>query len=104
MEEKIRQGNLFDFYGDLLKEQHRRVVYMYVCEDLSLSEIANQEGMSRQGVHDCIKRATARMEDFESSLHLIDRFSFMRQRLERVKDISDDEEIKSLINELLEEL
>lgn len=104
MEEKLRQGNLFDYYGDLLKEQHKRLVYLYVCEDLSLSEISQQENISRQGVHDCIKRATAKMEDFEAKLHLIDRFDAMGRTLNRINELSDNKEIKLLVNQLLEEL
>ena len=58
MEEKIEQAYLYDFYGELLNEHQRRIYEDFVFNDLSLGEIANEEGISRQGVHDMIKRCT----------------------------------------------
>ena len=57
-EEKIEQAYLYDFYGELLNEHQRRIYEDFVFNDLSLGEIANEEGISRQGVHDMIKRCT----------------------------------------------
>ena len=51
MEEKIEQAYLYDFYGELLNEHQRRIYEDFVFNDLSLGEIANEEGISRQGVH-----------------------------------------------------
>ena len=52
MEEKIEQAYLYDFYGELLNEHQRRIYEDFVFNDLSLGEIADEEGISRQGVHD----------------------------------------------------
>ena len=65
MEEKIEQAYLYDFYGELLNEHQRRIYEDFVFNDLSLGEIANEEGISRQGVHDMIKRCTKSLEGYE---------------------------------------
>lgn len=56
LDTKYRQGLLYDFYGSLLKENNRIIFEDYVLNDLSLSEIAEEHGISRQGIHDAIKK------------------------------------------------
>ena len=56
MEKIVQQGLLYDFYGELLTEHQRRIYEDVVMNDLSLSEIAQEQGISRQGVHDLIRR------------------------------------------------
>ena len=60
---------LFDFYGDMLTEKQRDVVELYYNDDLSLAEIAENEGITRQGVRDSIKRAEAQLLEMEDRLH-----------------------------------
>jgi len=72
MEKLVRQGMLFDLYGDLLTEHQRDVYGSLVNEDLSLSEIAEDQGTSRQAVQDLIKRTDRKLEEFESKLHLLE--------------------------------
>jgi predicted DNA-binding protein YlxM (UPF0122 family) len=74
MEEKIEQAYLYDFYGELLNEHQRKIYEDFVFNDLSLGEIADEEGISRQGVHDMVKRCTKTLEGYESKLHLIEKF------------------------------
>ena len=64
MEEKIEQAYLYDFYGELLNEHQRRIYEDFVFNDLSLGEIADEEGISRQGVHDMVKRCTKTLEGY----------------------------------------
>ena len=66
---------LLDFYGDMLTEKQREVIEFYYNEDLSLSEIADNEGITRQGVRDSIKRAEAQLLDMEQRLGLAKRFA-----------------------------
>ena len=73
---------LLDFYGDMLTEKQREVIEFYYNEDLSLSEIADNEGITRQGVRDSIKRAEAQLLDMEQRLGLAKRFREMRSGLE----------------------
>ncbi len=99
MERIFEQGILYDFYGPLLTEHQQEVYEAFVYENLSLSEIAEREGISRQGVHDLIKRCDKILEGYESRLHLIGRFKEHRVVLEHVrKDIEslckDVEEVK----------
>ena len=72
MEKIVRQGMLYDLYGDLLTEHQKKVYGALVNEDLSLSEIAGDFGITRQGVQDLIKRTDKKLEDFESKLHLLE--------------------------------
>ena len=74
-EDRIRQSLLLDFYGELLTERQRSCYDLHVNEDLSLSEIAEQCGISRQGVWDNIRRAESSLEEFEKKTGLIARFT-----------------------------
>ena len=68
MEDKIYTSRLSDFYKDLLTEKQREYFLSYVNDDLSLSEIADISGISRQGVWDTIKKASKMLNDFESKV------------------------------------
>jgi predicted DNA-binding protein YlxM (UPF0122 family) len=87
MEDKIRQGNLYEFYGDLLNEHQKKIYEDYVLNDFSLGEIAENEGITRQGVHDLVKRATATMEDYEAKLGMMKRFYSIRENLSELKNL-----------------
>ena len=95
---------MYDFYGELLTPHQRRIYEDAVFNDLSLSEIAQEAGISRQGVHDLIKRCDRTLEEYESRLHLMQRFSQIRQKLERIRELCDDEEVRRLTEEIIEEL
>ena len=73
MERLIEIGRLFDFYGDLLTERQKSLVRQYAFEDCSLSEIAEREGISRQGVRDAIVHAEEELRQMEQKLHLAQR-------------------------------
>lgn len=84
MEKIFKQALMYDFYGELLTP-HQRVVYEdAVYHDMSLSEIAMEHGISRQGVHDLIKRCDRILQEYEDKLHLVSRFS---QAKEKIKEI-----------------
>lgn len=114
MEEKIEQAYLYDFYGELLNERQRRIYEDFVFNDLSLGEIADEEGISRQGVHDMVKRCTKTLEGYEEKLHLIAKFVSAKQRVENIHQLakkfheSHEEaiigEIEQISNQILEEL
>lgn len=65
---------LFDFYGQLLKEQQQQAVSLYYNDDLSLAEIAGQLNITRQGVRDSIKRSEVQLYTYEEKLGLMKRF------------------------------
>ena len=77
----VMRSMLFDFYGDLLTDRQREFYDLYYNEDLSLAEIAENYGISRQGVRDVIVRAEAAMTEIEDKTHLIRRFFTMQDDL-----------------------
>ena len=104
MEKIVEQGLLYDFYGELLTPHQRRIYEDAVFNDLSLSEIAQEEGISRQGVHDLIRRCDRTLEEYENRLHLMRRFGQIRRKLERIWELCGDEEVQRLTAEIMEEL
>lgn len=72
MEKLVRQGMLYDLYGELLTDHQRKVFGELVNDDLSLSEIAELNGITRQGAHDLIKRCDKILEGYEAKLHLLE--------------------------------
>lgn len=81
LEKMVQIGLLFDFYGQLLTKKQREMVDLYYQQDLSLSEIASQTGVSRQAVHDLIKRASESLVKYEAKLGLAGRYRQQRVRL-----------------------
>ena len=86
MAKDLRITFLLDFYGDMLTEKQREVVECYYNEDLSLAEIAEEKGITRQGVRDAIKRAEQQMFEMEERLGLVRRFRTIRGQLQQVTD------------------
>ena len=80
-----RMTMLFDFYGELLTERQKEFFDLYYNEDLSLSEIAENSGISRQGVRDVIVRAEHAMQEIEDKTGLIRRFLAMKTHLDRIE-------------------
>ena len=72
MEKNYEISRQLDFYGNLLNEKRRNTLVCYYEEDLSLSEIAENEGISRQGVSDSIRRGEQQLRGFEEKLHLLE--------------------------------
>lgn len=77
----VRIALLFDFYGQLLTERQRKSIALYYENDLSLKEIAEIFGVSRQAVYDSIKRAEKLLHDYEEKLGLVHRFLRQRKKL-----------------------
>lgn len=67
-EKNLRYGTLLDYYGAILPERQRDALELYYNDDLSLAEIADEMGISRQGVRDAIKRGEAELVELESAL------------------------------------
>ena len=84
-----RMAMLFDFYGDLLTDRQKEFYDLYYNEDLSLAEIAENYGISRQGVRDVIVRAEAAMTEIEDNTHLIRRFFRMQEELSAIDAAAD---------------
>ena len=114
MEPKVRQTYLYDFYGELLNEHQQRIFEAFVFDDLSLGEIAEDQDISRQAVHDMIRRSTKKLEEYENKLHLMARFLELREKAVRIQkcaevyEQSHEErlltEIRQLSGEIIKEL
>lgn len=89
-----RMTMLYDFYGELLTDRQKEFFDYYYNNDLSLTEIAENAGISRQGVRDVIVRAEGIMQEMEDKTGLIHRFEAMRTHLERIAAAAG--EIKTL--------
>ncbi|MBQ3481010.1 MAG: YlxM family DNA-binding protein [Oscillospiraceae bacterium] len=83
-EDRVMQSLLLDFYGELLTDKQRECCELHFNEDLSLAEIAEQCGVSRQGVWDNIRRGVAALEEIEAKTGLIRRFSETQNGLDRL--------------------
>lgn len=114
MEKIYQQALLYDFYGELLTEHQRSIYEDAVCNDLSLGEIALERGISRQGVHDLIRRCDKILQDYEARLHLVEIFVDARDKVEKIISLTQRQEteprpeylreIRRLAVELREEL
>lgn len=114
LDELVFLSILYDFYGDLLSDHKKQIFEDYVLNDLSLSEIALEKGISRQGVHDIVKRCTLELKEYEAKLSLVSKFRTIKDKLESVKaiiettkqtgDITRINEIVVLADDILKEL
>lgn len=115
---------LYDFYGELLTNHQKEIYELYNLNDLSLGEISEQLGISRQGVHDTLKRCDKQLDNYENKLQLVDKFLSNKQKIDKIfsytTDILDDlvgkeqvesqivvsriEEIQKICKKILEEL
>jgi len=98
---------MLDCYGNLLTEKQRCLVDQYYNDDLSLAEISESEGITRQGVRDAIKRAEAQLFETEEKLHFIEK-TFILKKAAKELNVSDFEsaakkQLENLLN-IIEEL
>ncbi len=113
MDKIFERGLLFDFYGELLTPHQQKIYSEAVFNDLSLSELSESEGISRQGIHDLIKRCDKQLTAYEEKLHLIEKFQRIKKEATKIKDIvnadcgidfSSKDEIRILLDGILEDL
>lgn len=113
MEKIVEQGLLYDFYGELLTEHQKKIYEDVVYNDLSLVEIAKENGISRQGVHDLVRRCERSLQEYEDKLHLVERFLKIKSRISGLEKLADDtemtreefmQEVRILSHQILEEL
>ena len=86
MAKDLQISLLLDFYGEMLTEKQREMIEFYYNEDLSLAEIADNQGITRQGVRESIMRAEAQLLVMEERLGLANRFHEMREGLSQICD------------------
>ena len=94
LQETIELSILFDFYGDLLNDRNKTVFVEYIFNDLTLGEIAENKDITRQGVHDIIKRTSKKLREYEDSLHLVKKFKTIEKSVSSIKDLIEELEEK----------
>ena len=114
MNKILEQTLLYDFYGELLTEHQKQIYEDVVLNDYSFSEVAAEQGISRQGVHDLIKRCNKILQEYESKLHLVEKFVNIKEKIHRIhglakncESMSKEElvsEVEHISLEILEEL
>ena len=104
MEEKVHDGLLFDFYGELLTEKQQGIYREYAFEDLSLSEIAEEFGMSRQGVSEMIHRVTGLLRGYEGKLGLLSEYQRIQALAKEITECDDVETCHRKAEEIIRQL
>ena len=90
VEKIVEQGLLYDFYGELLTDHQKSVYEAAVLEDYSLTEIAEMYGISRQGVHDLIKRCDKILLQYEEKMNLVAKFTRMKEMVSEIEALSQN--------------
>lgn len=110
MEKILEQTLLYDFYGELLTEHQKQIYEDVVLNDYGFSEVAQEQGISRQGVHDLVKRSSRILQEYESKLHLVERFLTIKRRIEEMEsslrdtEEPDKEQLTRQLQDILENL
>ncbi|MBP3476728.1 MAG: YlxM family DNA-binding protein [Lachnospiraceae bacterium] len=88
MEKIVEQGLLYDFYGELLTKHQQQIYEGVVYDNLSLGEIAQEEGISRQAVHDIVKRCDKILLSYEEKLQLVAKFASIKDKVSQINRLS----------------
>lgn len=111
MEKLLKVTYLYDFYGQLLTDKQKKIFRRYYLEDLSLSEIADEEEVSRQSIHDTIKQAERKLTAYEDKLGLVEKFKDQEQafkvmidKMEMVKSNNQDQKVDEVISDIIESM
>ncbi len=99
IEKKIKIGNLFDFYGELLTDKQKDIVELFCLQDFTFGEIAEELSVSRQAVFDTMKRVEVILDNYEAKLGLLDKFNqnkaYVRDLLAEVETLKTNEVIQN---------
>jgi predicted DNA-binding protein YlxM (UPF0122 family) len=98
--EEAKRSFLYDYYGALLGERQREVYALYYEDNLSLSEIASELGVSRQAVHGALKAAAAALAEFEAKLGLVAKHERFVAALKKIAAADDIEKVRRLVKRL----
>lgn len=90
MDKILEHTLLFDFYGELLTDKQKNIYERYYHDDLSLAEISDEVGISRQGVHDALKKCDKQLHKFEDKLGLVERFIELGDLADQIDAISQE--------------
>jgi uncharacterized protein len=102
IEQHIRLNLLIDIYGSLLTDKQKTIMDLYFEEDLSLAEIAETQTISRNAVHDHIKRTVKILENYEENLQLLSKYQKRMQLYQAIKEETNEAAVIAYINQLEE--
>ena len=117
MERIVEQNLLYDFYGELLTAHQKEIYGEHILNDMTATEIAAEFGITRQAVHDMIRRCDKILADYEARLHLVAKFLTPKEKIKEIHTLSrrllkedkeqmeeDIRQIESVCNQVLEDL
>ena len=117
MERIVEQNLLYDFYGELLTAHQKEIYGEHILNDMTATEIAAEFGITRQAVHDMIRRCDKILADYEPRLHLVAKFLTAKEKIKEIHTLSrrllkedkeqmeeDIRQIESVCNQVLEDL
>lgn len=104
MDKVYEQTLLYDFYGELLTERQKNICRMHLLEDWSLGEISEELKISRQGVHDALRRGLEALEEYEGKLHMVSRFLEVSRQLEELPGLAREGRLEEGIRSIREAL
>ncbi len=104
MDDIVKKNLLYDFYGELLTDHQKLIYEDAVYNDCSLSELADEYSISRQGVHDLLRRCDRILEGYEEKLHLLERFNRIRSIAQDIESASDDPAVKKMARDIIDAL
>ncbi len=90
MDERYRKSLLYDFYGELLNEHQKQVFSAAIFDDMSYSELADEFGCSRQAAFDLVKRISNKLENYESKMGLLKRFTEAKDKMNILTSTVED--------------
>ena len=102
MEKIVKVAQLYDMYGALLNEKQRDVINCYYNEDLSLQEIADNDGRSKQAISDMINRSVDKLFEFENELSLLKSKTELKASLFEIRELIESSNNKEAIQKLTE--
>ena len=100
MDKLIQRAVLFDHYGELLNDKQRRIVEYTVSDDMSLSEIGEEEGITRQAASDLLKRADEKLSEFEENLGIIRKSENIRACIRRIREHGADAHVETELSKI----
>lgn len=103
LEETIEISMLYDFYGQLLTAKQQEILKFYHEDNYSLSEIAEELGISRQGVHDAVKKAEKSLHEYERKLGLVNKFVATEEAIAAIDSQIDQMLLENTKNDPLTE-
>lgn len=104
LKEIVELTRLYDVYGPLLSDHKKEIFESYVLDNYSLAEIAEQVGLSRQGVRDIVRRCSKELQEAEEKLGFLKKMDRLTERLEEIKAKSRDSEISEMLEKIVSDI